>query len=141
MADIRIVLIPNDDKQSADAGWAKQLAPQLQAEIDARHPAIPPVVEVTAGFANIPSVEELGPLSLVALVLPDNSRGFLRAEKEKIAAFQQSRSRGDIRVVPLSRDQSRDVPPAPLNGIVSQKIHDPVQRADLERLATFLLNL
>jgi len=115
MADIRIVLVVNDDRQSTDASWANQLAPQLQDQIDARKPAIQPHVEITSGFAKIPSVEELGQLSLVALVLPEKSRGFLQPEKDRIAAFQQSRSRGDIRLVPLSREQSRDVPPcAPL---------------------------
>ena len=141
MADIRIVLISNDDKPSPDADWAAQFAPRLQAEIDARKPAIRPVVQVAAGFSKLPSIEELGPLSVVALVLPDTKRGFLQPEAEKIAAFQQSRSRGDIRLIPLARESGRNVPGPPLNGIVSQKIPDPIQTVDLQRLATFLLNL
>jgi hypothetical protein len=141
MSDIRIVLIPNDDNVGTDAAWADSLAVRLQSSIDLRNPAIRPAVEVKAGFARLPSLMELGPLSVVGLVLPKKARGFTQAECDRIVAFQQTRSRGDIRLVPLAREQARDIPPPPLDGVVSQKIHDRIQQDDVDRFATFLLNL
>jgi TIR domain-containing protein len=141
MSDIQIFLVPNDDTSSPDLAWTEDLKTELDNEIKSRKTAVPVEVVVAPGFAKLPSIDQLGPLSVVVLVLPETSRGFAPEEKEAISAFQQSRSRGDIRLVPLSRDAGRDVPSSPLDKFVSQKIHDPRQTDDLKRLTNFLLNL
>lgn len=131
---IQIVLLHD----TADAGWTLSLRDLLQQEIDSRKLTNAPRVLLKDGMEMLPSYDELGALSIIAVITP--GRQFSSPEQTALSRFLASCSKGDIRLVPLSMAHGRDVPPEPLNGLVSKRVHS-LDSTTITQLANFLLNL
>lgn len=133
MNDTRIVIVHD----AADSDYAVRLGEALERGLAARlEDAERPGIERREGIAGFPNIDAIGPLSLVFLVLP--GRDLTDAERAPIDAFL-ARAAGDTRILPISGQPGRYLPPEPLAARVSAPVHDPDDPETIGRLITWTL--
>jgi TIR domain len=118
-----------DAADLADAAWAGELAGKLNAAlpgiVGTRLPA-PPPIELIAGFENVPSADDLGALSVLLVVLPDQDRGFTPDAAARLATVADPAAGSwEGRVLAIGREPQRLPPPAPLDwlqGLAAQDL-------------------
>jgi hypothetical protein len=138
-----------DAADAEDAAWAKTLADSLDAAltriIGGRLTTEDcPQVRPVAAFENIPLPDELGPLSVLLLVLPARERGFGTLGEDRLRRIRDDDPDPKLleaRTLPIGRLPGRLPPPAPIDGIVGIHAVD-LTPAKIEEIArTALINV
>jgi hypothetical protein len=128
------------DDDPADREWAVHVANLLRAAL-IRQPHLPelPVVQAVAGFLAMPASDEIDEGSLVLLVLPRAGRTFAPPEVARIEPYRDDPGNRS-QLLPVAPEPARNVPPAPIEGVVSFKLHNADDPEQIERLTTCMLN-
>lgn len=100
-----------------------------------------PTVECRSGFDHLPTASELGPFSLVVVLLPPPGQAFNTDEVAALQSFLDVYGASDVRLIPVALEQPRNVPPAPLGDLKSFALHDPTDTTLIANLTTRLLNI
>lgn len=136
MTDIKVYVLFDQ----ADNSIVIRLKDSLEKEFGSRLPVSDrPEIDLREGLTNLPNLCDMSDLSQVLVILP--GRSFTVEEQTKIKAFRQSFPNRDVRLVPVAIGPGRNVPPPPLDDLVSFKDLDLGDQDQIQHLATLTLNL